>query len=137
MSDARFAAAPRAMDPDPVVRWTRRVAVGSVIAMIVLGLAWELRLAPTGSGTLALKVLPLLLPLPGLWRARLYTYRWVGLFVWLYFAEGVVRATTERGLSATLAGMQVALCLLLFGACALHVRWRLRKATRMSAGSAA
>jgi uncharacterized membrane protein len=131
MSHARFASPTRALDP--IVRWTRRVAVASVIALIVLGLAWELWLAPTGSGTLALKVVPLLLPLPGLWHARMYTYRWVGLFVWLYFTEGVVRATTEHGLSATLATVQVALCLSLFGACALHVRWRLRKAVRSAA----
>ncbi|MGL6109399.1 MAG: DUF2069 domain-containing protein, partial [Rubrivivax sp.] len=85
---------------DAVVRWSRWLALGSLLGLIVLGLAWELWLAPTGTGTLALKVLPLLLPLPGLWRARMYTYRWVSLLVWLYFAEGVVRATTDRGLSA-------------------------------------
>ncbi len=48
--------------PHRVVALTRWVAVGSVIGLIVLGLAWELWLAPTGSGTLALKVLPLLHP---------------------------------------------------------------------------
>jgi uncharacterized membrane protein len=115
---------------DAVVRWSRRLALGSVLGLIVLGLAWELWLAPTGSGTLAVKVLPLLLPLPGLWRARMYTYRWVSLLVWLYFLEGVVRATTDKGLSAALAGVQVLLCLVLFVACALHVRWRLRRAAR-------
>jgi uncharacterized membrane protein len=118
---------------DGVVRWSRRLALGSVIGMILLGLAWELWLAPTGSGTLAVKVLPLLLPLPGLWRARMYTYRWVSLLVWLYFLEGVVRATTDQGLSATLAGIQVLLCLVLFVACALHVRWRLHRAARAAA----
>ena len=118
---------------DAVVRWSRGLALGSVIGLIVLGLAWELWLAPTGSGTLALKVLPLLLPLPGLWRARMYTYRWVSLLVWLYFLEGVVRATTDKGLSAVLAGLQVLLCLVLFVACALHVRWRLHRAARQAA----
>lgn len=118
---------------DPIVRWTRWLAVGSLLGLIVLGLAWELWLAPTGRGTLAIKVLPLLLPLPGLLRARMYTYRWVSLLVWLYFAEGVVRATTERGLSAALATSEVALCLVLFTACALHVRWRLRRAAPRAA----
>jgi len=47
--------------------------------------------------------------------------------VWIYFAEGVVRAATDHGLSARLAGLEVALCLLLFSACALHVRLSLRK----------
>jgi uncharacterized membrane protein len=115
---------------DAIVRGSRRLALASLLGLIVLGLAWELWLAPTGSGTLAIKVLPLLLPLPGLWRARMYTYRWVSLLVWIYFAEGVVRATTDKGLSAMLAGIQVALCLLLFVACALHVRWRLHRAAR-------
>jgi uncharacterized membrane protein len=111
---------------------TRAVAIASVVALVALGLAWELWLAPTGNGTLAIKVVPLLLPLPGLLRNRLYTFRWLTLMVWLYFIEGVVRATGDRGVSALLAGIEVALCLVLFIACALHVRGALserRKAT--------
>jgi uncharacterized membrane protein len=42
-------------------------------------------------------------PWPGLLRHRMYTYRWLSLLVWLYFTEGVVRATTEGGLSQRLA----------------------------------
>ena len=117
----------------PSVRWTRAVAVASVLGLIVLGLAWELWLAPTGSGTLALKVLPLALPLAGLLKNRMYTYRWVSLMVWLYFIEGVVRATTDRGASALLAAAEALLCLLLFGACALHVRWRFHLAKKAAA----
>jgi uncharacterized membrane protein len=113
--------------PGHVVR-TRALAVGSLLALIVLGLVWELWLAPTGNRTLALKVVPLALPLAGLLRNRMYTYRWVSLMVWLYFTEGVVRATSDRGLSAALAVVEIALCLLLFAACAAHVRWRLRSA---------
>ena len=108
--------------------WTRVVAVGSVLALIALGLAWELWLAPTGSGTLALKVLPLALPIAGLLRNRMYTYRWLSLLVWLYFAEGAVRATSERGPGRLLASAEVLLCLLLFAACAMHVRARFRDA---------
>ena len=115
------------------IAWTRGVAVGSVIALIALGLAWELWLAPTGQRTLALKVLPLLVPLVGLLRNRMYTYRWVSLMVWLYFTEGIVRATSERGAGAWLAAIEVLLCLLLFAACAAHVRWRLRSAKAAAA----
>jgi uncharacterized membrane protein len=113
--------------PAPIA-WTRGVAIGSVVGLIVLGLVWELWLAKTGSGTLALKVLPLIVPLPGLWRNRMYTYRWVSLMVWLYFTEGVVRATSDRGPGVPFAVIEVLLCLLLFAACAAHVRWRLRDA---------
>jgi len=112
----------------PTVAWTRALAVSSVLALIVLGLAWELWLAPTGRGTLAWKVLPLAIPLAGLMKNRMYTYRWVSLFVWVYFIEGVVRATSDRGPSAALAVIEVVLCLTLFTACAVHVRWRLRHA---------
>ncbi|WP_298830023.1 DUF2069 domain-containing protein [uncultured Piscinibacter sp.] len=112
--------------PSSAVAWTQRVAVASLLGLIALGLAWELWLAPTGNGTLALKVLPLTLPLGGLLKRRMYTYRWVSLMVWLYFTEGVVRATSDAGPSAALAVIEIVLCLLLFAACAAHVRWRLR-----------
>jgi uncharacterized membrane protein len=118
---------PPAALPAPVA-WTRAVAVASLLALIVLGLAWELWLAPTGQRTLALKVLPLTLPLAGLLKNRMYTYRWVSLLVWIYFTEGVVRATSDRGPSVPLAILEVLLCLTLFTACAVHVRWRLRHA---------
>ena len=119
-------AAPAA--PSTAVAATQAVAVASLVGLIVLGLAWELWLAPLrpGGSWWALKVLPLALPLAGLLKRRMYTYRWVSLFVWLYFTEGVVRATSERGLSVGLALGQVALCVVLFVACGLHVRWRLK-----------
>jgi uncharacterized membrane protein len=115
-----------ALAPTAAVRRTRALAVASTLALIALGLTWELWLAPTGRGTLALKVLPLLLPLPGLLRLRLYTYRWVSLGVWLYAAEGAMRAGSEHGVSATLALIEVVLALVLFTACCLHIRARLR-----------
>jgi uncharacterized membrane protein len=110
------------------IAWTRALAVGCVLALIVLGLAWELWLAPTGHRMLAWKVLPLAAPISGLMRHRLYTYRWLSLLVWLYFAEGVVRATSDRGPSVPLAIVEVVLSLVLFAACATHVRARLRHA---------
>jgi uncharacterized membrane protein len=113
----------------PAVETTRWVAVASLIGLIVLGLAWELWLAPLrpGGSWLALKVLPLCVPVAGLLRRRMYTYRWVSLLVWAYFMEGAVRATSESGASVPLAAVEVLLSLILFAACALHVRLRLKK----------
>jgi uncharacterized membrane protein len=119
--------------PPSSIAWTRNVAVGCLLGLIVLGLAWELWLAPTGNRSLALKVLPLTIPLAGLLKNRMYTYRWVSLMVWLYFIEGAVRATSDRGPSVVLAIIEVLLCLGLFAACAAHVRWRLKSA-RPAAG---
>jgi uncharacterized membrane protein len=83
--------------PHHFVLATRATAVLALLGLIALGLAWELWLAPTGSRWLAFKVLPLLIPLAGLLKHRLYTYRWVSLLVWLYFIEGIVRATGLPG----------------------------------------
>ena len=113
-------------EPDAVVRRSRAMALGGLLGLIVLGLAWELWLAPTGSGTLALKVLPLALCVAGLLRHRMYTFRWLSLLLWLYFLEGVVRATTEQGVSQLLAVAEVALCIWLFAACTFYIRWRLQ-----------
>lgn len=106
---------------------TRTLAVASLLGLIALGLAWELWLAPLrpGGTWLAIKVLPLCIPLAGLLKHRMYTYRWLSLMVWLYFTEGVVRAWGDAPPGNWLAGVQVVLCLLLFVACAAHVRLRL------------
>ncbi|HEX5311572.1 DUF2069 domain-containing protein [Aquabacterium sp.] len=106
----------------------RIVSLLCVVGLIVLGLAWELKLAPLagGTGALAFKVLPLTLALSGLLKHRLYTYRWLSLLVWLYFTEGVVRATSDHGLSQQLAIIETALSVALFAACAIYVRLRLR-----------
>jgi uncharacterized membrane protein len=121
---------PESVIVPPAVEATRWIAVASLAGLIVLGLAWELWLAPLrpGGSWIALKVLPLCLAFPGLLRRRMYTYRWTSLLVWLYFTEGVVRATSERGPAVPLAVLEVVLSLILFVACALHVRMRLRNA---------
>lgn len=114
----------------PGVDLARRAAVACTLALIALGLAWELWLAPLrpGGSTLALKVLPLCLPLAGLLKNRMYTYRALSLLVWLYVMEGSVRAWSDKGLSAWLAGLELLLCLGLFVACTVHIRLRLKAA---------
>ncbi len=118
---------------------TRIVAVVFLISLIVLGILWEMWLAPIkpGGSWVVLKVLPLFIPLAGLIKNRLYTYRWVSLFVWLYFIEGVVRAWSDKAPSNYLAFIEVFLCLALFTAVAMHVRLRLQaaKQAQMVAGN--
>jgi uncharacterized membrane protein len=114
--------------PDAMLLRVRAGALGSLLALIVLGLAWELWLAPTGGRTWAVKVLPLALAVPGVMRFRMFTHRWLALALWLYVAEGLVRGVTGSGIALALSWLQVLLALLLFAACATHVRWRLKKA---------
>jgi uncharacterized membrane protein len=109
-------------------RATRATVLVLLGALVALGLAWELWLAPTGARSLALKVLPLVLPLAGVLAMRVASYRVLSLLVWVYVAEGAMRAASEHGLSAQLAGLEVVLCLALFSACVLHIRARARQA---------
>ena len=122
---------PLTMNKTEQIDFTRRLAMASLLGLIVLGLAWEMWLAPIrpGGSLLALKVLPLCIPLAGILKNRMYTYRWVSLLVWLYFTEGVVRAWSDRAPGNYLGLIEVFLCLTLFAACALHVRIRLKKPT--------
>lgn len=119
--------------PTPIEA-TRWAAAAALLALIALCLAWELWLAPVrpGGSWLALKALPLAWPLAGVLKRRMYTYRWLSLALWLYFAEGLVRATSENGPVVVLAWLEVILCLILFGCCVLHIRWR-QKMARMAA----
>ena len=118
---------------DPVT-FSRWLAVGSLLGLIVLGAGWELAWAPLrpGGSWLALKVLPLCIPLAGLLKNRMYTYRWVSLMVWLYFTEGVVRAYSDRAPSNYYALAEIALCITLFVACTLHIRLRLARGKTMA-----
>ena len=127
------ASVPAATPASTPVNLTRWMAAGSLLALIALCMAWELWLAPLqpGGTWLALKALPLCLPLAGILKNRMYTYRWVSLVVWLYFTEGVVRAWGDKAPGNVLAMGEIALCLILFTACALHVRLRL-KSTRVT-----
>lgn len=124
---------------DQGVAATRWVAAGSLLALMLLCLAWELVLAPVrpGGSWLALKALPLCIPLAGLLKNRMYTYRWLSLVIWLYFIEGVVRGWGDKPPSQWLAWGEVALSLVLFTACTLHVRVRQRNARAAAAATAA
>ncbi|WP_338848450.1 DUF2069 domain-containing protein [Massilia sp. W12] len=105
-------------------RW-HACALYSLIALIALCLAWELWLAPAFPGQWwpALKVLPLFIPLRGVYKRNIYTMQWSSMFILLYFTEGVVRGYSDLNrLSVHLAQAEIALVLLYFLACLLYLR---------------
>ena len=106
------------------MRALRVAAAGSLIGLLVLCLAWELWLAPLrpGGSLLALKAAPLALPLGGVLAGRRTTYQWSSMLILGYFAEGVMRAWSERGLSQALAGAEIALSLAFFSAAVAYAR---------------
>lgn len=99
-------------------------AAASLIALILLCVAWELLLAPLrpGGSWLVLKVVPLLFPLRGVLKRNLYTMQWSSMLILLYFAEGIVRGTTDRGLSSILGWIEVGLTFLFFFCSILYLR---------------
>ena len=105
-------------------RGTHLAANIALSMLILLGLAWELWLAPLrpGGSWLALKVLPLLWIAPGIVRGRLYTFRASTMLILAYFAEGTVRAYTDQGMSGLLALAEVVLTSVFFIAAIAHVR---------------
>ena len=102
----------------------RRVAAVALIALIVLCLAWELWLAPLrpGGSLIALKALPLALPLGGILAGRRYTYQWSSLLILAYFAEGATRAWSETGASRGLAFLEILFSVLFFAAAVGYAR---------------
>lgn len=106
------------------MRALRLAASGSLIGLLVLCLAWELWLAPLrpGGTLLALKAAPLALPLGGVLSGRRYTYQWSSMLILAYFAEGVVRAWSERGAVQLLALAEIALSLAFFAAAVAYAR---------------
>ncbi|HMW16686.1 MAG TPA: DUF2069 domain-containing protein [Accumulibacter sp.] len=107
-----------------MIRLAYLTACVSLIALIFLCLAWELRLAPVqvGGSWLALKCLPLLAPLFGILHGRRYTYQWASMLILLYFTEGIVRATTDHGLGQGLAIGETVLSLFFFAATVTYAR---------------
>ena len=119
--------------PTPVIR-RRGAALGaaaSLIALIALSIAWEWWLAPLrpGGTALVIKAVPLLLALPGVLRQRLYTLQWASMLILLYFAEGIVRGMSDRGLSAQLGWLETLLALMFF-VCALAYVAPFKRAAR-------
>ncbi len=103
-------------------------SIGSLLALIVLCIAWEMWLAPLrpGGSWMALKVLPLLIPLRGVLKRDIYTLQWTSMLILLYFIEGIVRGTSvtgiDAGLSSLLALIEVGLVCVFFFCTIFYLR---------------
>ncbi len=102
----------------------RSATLAGVCALIVLGLAWELWLAPLrpGGTMLALKVLPLVLALPSLWRGRVRTWQLWTMLILAYVCEGVVRAMSDVGAARWLASIELLLAAAVYAGLLAYVR---------------
>jgi uncharacterized membrane protein len=100
-------------------------ALASLVVLIGWLVAWEVVIAPLHAGgwLLALKVVPLLVPLRGILKRDLYTMQWSSMLILLYFTEGVVRAWADQAeQSRWMALGEVALSCLYFACALLYLR---------------
>lgn len=103
----------------------RHVATFSLLALLLLCVAWELFLAPVrpGGSWFFLKALPLAFALRGVARGNLYTFQWASMLVLLYLMEGVVRAMSDSSAtSVMLAWVEIVLSTLFFLSAIFYVR---------------
>ena len=96
----------------------------SLVALTFLCLLWEGWLAPLrpGGSWMILKAVFLLIPLFGILRGKRYTYKWLSLFIQFYLMEGLLRATSDHGLSQWLAAGETVLATILFISLILYIR---------------
>ena len=110
-------------------------AAASLAVLIAWLLAWEMLVAPLkpGGSLLALKVIPLLIPLRGVLKRDVYTLQWTSMLILLYFAEGVVRGYSDLDAVSRLMGLgEVALTLVYFTCALLYLRPYKKAAKKMA-----
>ncbi len=110
-------------------------AMASLIILIVWLLAWETVVAPLhpGGSWLALKAVPLLIPLGGVIKRDIYTLQWSSMVILLYFTEGVVRAWSDKlPLSQFMAWGEIALVCIYFVCALLYLRPYKKAAKRIA-----
>lgn len=114
----------------PAKHWSYYAAVFSLTALIALCAAWELWIAPLreGGSWLALKALPLCLPLAGILKGRIYTYQYSSMMILIYFAEAVTRLFDAAPASRMCAASALVCCTAFFIACLFFIKNEQRKA---------
>ena len=106
------------------------MTTAALLALVILLVLWETALAPLrpGSAWLAVKALPLALLLPGVMQGARRARQWTALLLPFYAAEGCVRAASEHGRHALVAGLAAVLALVTFVALLAWFRMERMKA---------
>lgn len=124
---------PQAPDPSPAIDTARlrhrqarlrQLVLGLCWALVLLGLAWELWLAPLrpGGSLLVLKVVPLVLAIRSMARNRIRTYQLWSMLILIYLCEGIVRSMSDAQPSAALGWIEALLAAGAYVAVLLYVR---------------
>lgn len=112
------------MTDTPTPAWIRPLCLGSFVILIILQTLSAIH-AVQNEGAAAylvfgIKVLPLLLFIPSLWKNQKRAYAWLGFILCLFFLEPVVDFVA--GQQPWLNGLLIANLILLFSASILFIR---------------
>ncbi len=99
------------------------IASAAIVDLIVLCVAWEWLIAPLrpGGSWLILKVVPLIIMLPGVWRANVYTMQWSSMAILIYTTEALTRIT-ESGWNVWMAILELILSVTVFVALLMYLK---------------
>lgn len=99
------------------------IASAAIVDLILLSVAWEWLIAPLrpGGSWLILKALPLVIMLPGIWRANIYTMQWSSMAILIYTTEGLVRVS-ESGWNGWMAIIELMLSVTVFIALLMYLK---------------
>lgn len=117
-----------ASQPQQAVRFAWRLTTSSYLCLFGLLLVWHLRILPLPADAAISILVPLGLPLliagPGLFRGKTYTFQWMSLVVWIWFAHGAMEAWTHKEVPvlAGIASLEALLSISLFVGLVLFLR---------------
>jgi uncharacterized membrane protein len=110
-------------------------AIASLVVLIAWLVAWEMVVAPLhpGGSWVALKAVPLLIPLGGVIKRDIYTLQWSAMVILLYFTEGAVRAWSDTlPISQFMAWGEIVLVCIYFTCALLYLRPYKKAAKRIA-----
>lgn len=99
------------------------IASAATLDLIILCVAWEWFVSPLrpGGSWLILKAVPLIVMLPGIWRAKVYTMQWGTMLILIYTTEALVRIS-ESGWNFWMALLELVFSVTIFISLLLYLK---------------
>ncbi len=99
------------------------IASAATLDLIILCVAWEWFISPLrpGGSWLILKAVPLIVMLPGIWRAKVYTMQWGTMLILIYTTEALVRIS-ESGWNFWMALLELVFSVAIFISLLLYLK---------------
>ncbi|MGS2719947.1 DUF2069 domain-containing protein [Paraglaciecola aestuariivivens] len=108
----------------------KKLSLVSYVLLILWLLVWHFLLTPDKPTstlfTLLFWVLPILLPIKGLFQGKPYTYAWTNFIVMYYLLHGLTAVYAVEG-ERLFALVEIILCCMLFTGCSFYARLRGRE----------